>query len=65
LAAGLAAAFGAGFFAGAALVFDFAAVFVAITVLFAAPVDDGSSEQGPRGLRSLKRIAAGSVDRAH
>jgi hypothetical protein len=64
-AAGRGAGFGAGLFAGAGLAFDFAAVFDAITILFAAQRCGGQPE-GQRALNAPpERIAAGSVDRAH
>jgi hypothetical protein len=47
-AAGLAAGFGAGFFGGAALVFDFAALFDGITILLPAS-EAAHSHKGQRG----------------
>jgi len=65
LAAGRGAGFGAGFFAGAGLAFDFAAVFDAITILFAARRCGGQPEGQRARHAPPERIAAGSVDRAH
>jgi hypothetical protein len=65
LAAGRGAGFGAGYFAGAGLAFDFAAVFDAITILFAARRCGGQPEGQRARHAPPERIAAGSVDRAH
>jgi hypothetical protein len=61
LAAGLAVTLGAGFFAAAALAFDLAALFDAITILLPATWGGAQSNKGSAAARATQMIRGPAV----